>query len=420
MALVHLRTLGSQRAVQRIRCHSAGNSIATLYSSTSFVSFPPPSFRSTFQQVTSFSIPTSSHHSGVHLRLLRHFSSQLPSFDNPELGHLRRVLNDEQNAVLKKEIALLEQLHSDLTRADANHTDLDEVKKSIQHLKELFLLVVVGEFNSGKSTALNALLGAKFLQEGVTPTTSRINLISYGTEVARSLYNEGRGEDELQLVNLPIDWLKEINLVDTPGTNAIFKSHQMLTENFIPRSDLILFVTSSDRPFSDSERSFLERIRTWRKKVVVVLSKIDNLESEAQVQEIVNFLLQNIKATLGFEPTVFPVSARHALRAKLKNKEAIVAEKQQQPLTPLDQQHDWKISNYSALESFIFDTLNAEQRALLKLQNPIGIAENLIDKYTVEIQKRRTLLEKDLVVLKSIEDQLEIFRKDILQGRGSL
>ena len=54
----------------------------------------------------------------------------------------------------------------------------------------------------------------------------------------------------------------------------------------MPRSDLVLFVTSADRPFTETERAFLEQIRGWGKKIVVVINKIDILESDAQVEEV--------------------------------------------------------------------------------------------------------------------------------------
>ena len=74
--------------------------------------------------------------------------------------------------------------------------------------------------------------------------------------------------------------LRDIHIVDTPGTNAIMREHERITAEFVPRSDLVLFVTSADRPFTETERAFLEQIRGWGKKVVVVINKIDILESD--------------------------------------------------------------------------------------------------------------------------------------------
>jgi small GTP-binding protein len=186
---------------------------------------------------------------------------------------LQRLLTHEQDQVLRRERSLLDTLRVHLARLDAPEEDLELLKRGLSQLEELFLLVVVGEFNAGKSAFLNALLGSRLLTEGVTPTTSHIHLIRYGEKLSQ----EPSGDDYLAIY-APVEWLREINVVDTPGTNAVIQRHQQITEHFIPRSDLILFVTSADRPFSESERQFLERIRQWGKKVVVVINKIDLIE----------------------------------------------------------------------------------------------------------------------------------------------
>jgi hypothetical protein len=116
--------------------------------------------------------------------------------------------------------------------------------------------VVVGEFNAGKSAVINALLGDRILDEGVTPTTSRIGLLRHGPAVFR----EAKGAS-LEIVTAPVEVLRELNIVDTPGTNAVLREHEALTREFVPRADLVLFVTSADRPFTESERAFLETIR---------------------------------------------------------------------------------------------------------------------------------------------------------------
>ena len=90
-------------------------------------------------------------------------------------------------------------------------------------------------------------------------------------------------EPHLRTVEAPVDLLRDLHIVDTPGTNAILRQHEAITSAFVPRSDLVLFVTSADRPFTETERAFLERIRDWGKKVVVVINKIDILERPEDV-----------------------------------------------------------------------------------------------------------------------------------------
>ena len=125
--------------------------------------------------------------------------------------------------------------------------------------------MIVGEFNAGKSAFINALVGAEVMPEGVTPTTSVINLLRYGPEPAVTMQADG-----VIVREYPAKFLDEITIVDTPGTNAIIREHEQLTQQFVPRSDMVLFVTSADRPFTESERAFMESIRDWGKKIVVV------------------------------------------------------------------------------------------------------------------------------------------------------
>ena len=172
-----------------------------------------------------------------------------------------RILTEEQENLLIQERQVLNQLNVALVEFGISPEDKKTLAESIQQLDDLFLLVVVGEFNAGKSAFINALLGQKLLQEGVTPTTAQINILRYGSDHERKVISENQ-----HVLNLPNEMLTEISIVDTPGTNAIIRSHEAITNQFVPRSDLVLFITSVDRPFTESERSFL-KIRDWGKKV---------------------------------------------------------------------------------------------------------------------------------------------------------
>jgi GTPase Era involved in 16S rRNA processing len=136
--------------------------------------------------------------------------------------------------------------------------------------------VVVGEFNAGKSAFINALVGERILGEGVTPTTSGIHLLRYGDQISNEL-----SPAAIRVVTAPLDLLRDVHIVDTPGTNAIVREHERLTNDFVPRSDLVLFITSSDRPFTETERQFLETIRNWGKKIVLILNEVDIFERAA-------------------------------------------------------------------------------------------------------------------------------------------
>ncbi|MGC9356551.1 MAG: dynamin family protein [Anaerolineae bacterium] len=309
---------------------------------------------------------------------------------------LKPILNESEEAILTAERRLLGALQEALTRFDVAPEERETLRRSIRQLDEVFLLVVVGEFNAGKSAFINALLGQRVLEEGVTPTTTRIHLLGYGEKVDRNLDAEG-----VERITAPLEILREINIVDTPGTNAIFREHEAITREFVPRSDMVLFVTSADRPFTESERQFLERIRDWGKKVVVVVNKIDILEQMGEVAEIEAFIAENARHLLGFTPEVYPISARQALRAGEKHDAALRA-----------------ASRFDALERAIVATLDEQERIRLKLRNPLGVGQRLIADTIDVIKARLDLLRDDITAIGDIERQLEIYREDVRRDFG--
>src|SRR5436190_16518676 len=99
---------------------------------------------------------------------------------------MRQVLNDMQARFLREEKEALAEVRTALAGLDVSRETLTTLQNAILQLDELFLLVVVGEFNAGKSALMNALLGAgqeRVLAEGVTPTTSRVTLVKWGPEI---------------------------------------------------------------------------------------------------------------------------------------------------------------------------------------------------------------------------------------------
>ena len=307
---------------------------------------------------------------------------------------LRNLLDQQQAELLQKERTLLEDLRVTLARLDAAPEDERRLALALRQLEELFLLVVVGEFNAGKSAFINALLGQKLLAEGVTPTTNRINVLRYGAEQSQALR-----EEDVLVLTLPVAWLEEINVVDTPGTNAVIQRHQEITEDFVPRSDLVLFITSADRPFSESERTFLSRIRDWGKKVVIVINKIDIFEEEDEIQQITQFVEDNAQTLLGVRPQIFPVSARLAQKAKT--------------VTGVERTALWQASRFGPLEEFILGTLDQRQRVRLKLENPLGVAARLQEQYQATTQARMSLLTEDFRTIDTIDSQLGAYEEDM-------
>ena len=308
---------------------------------------------------------------------------------------LTRILTGAEDELVRDERRVLAKLRTALARFDAAPEHQQALARSIEQLDELFLLVIVGEFNSGKSAFINALIGSKVAEEGVTPTTAQINVLQYGETLDRHVR-----EANLHVISAPAEILREIHIVDTPGTNAVIREHEAITAEFVPRSDLVLFVTSADRPFTETERAFLEEVRSWGKKVVIVINKIDILEGARQVEEIRNFVLENARTLLGFSPEIFPVSSRLALRAKQGDPSA------------------WNASRFEALEAYIRETLDSPGRVQLKLLNPLGVGAVLTERHAAAVRDRAALLTDDFATIDEVERQLAIYQSDLMRDFG--
>src|SRR5512136_705788 len=99
---------------------------------------------------------------------------------------LQSMLNESQAQLLRDEKEALSEIRLALARLDAPRAELDTLQQATLQLDELFLLVVVGEFNAGKSALINALLGDKVLPEGALPTTSRVTLVKWGEQTTET------------------------------------------------------------------------------------------------------------------------------------------------------------------------------------------------------------------------------------------
>ena len=317
----------------------------------------------------------------------------------------RGILSKREQEIRVREQELLQRLATALERfgSDVAGEDLRRFQEAREQLNGLFLLVIAGEFNSGKSSFINALLGERVLPEGVTPTTDRINILRHGPEVSEHLL-----EAYLLERTHPAEVLREINIVDTPGTNAIIRRHEELTRDFVPRSDLVLFVTSADRPFTESERAFLEQIREWGKKIVFVVNKVDILTRPDERAEVLRYVEENATGLLGETPQLFAVSARQALEARGADGDTA------EPADGAGEQL-WEQSGFGAMEDYLLNTLDQEERVRLKLLNPLNVGLRLASKYKEAAFERLKLLAQDVEAIQNIDQQLAVFHQEMLR-----
>lgn len=305
------------------------------------------------------------------------------------------MLTTEQSLLLVDEKEALSNILLRLADIEAPKDALVTLQKATLQLDELFLIVVVGEFNAGKSALINAILGEKILAEGVIPTTTRVTLIKWGEQAGEQIV-----DDSFAVISYPLPLLKELNIVDSPGTNAIIRQHERLTDEFVPRSDLVLFTTSADRPMTESERQFLQRILAWGKKVVFVLNKVDILENEAALQEAQDYIVKNATMVLGEPPMLFPISAKLAQSALLEPDEA-------------ERLRLRAASHLDELEKYISSSLDDAARLQLKLKNPLGVADNLLDQIESTVQAQSNDLKEDLTTANSLETTISAYEHDL-------
>ena len=294
------------------------------------------------------------------------------------------LVDPAAQALLDRERDLLSTLASALERAGADTDTLRRLGDLAAGLDEWFLVVVVGEFNAGKSSVLNALFGETLMEEGPVPTTDKITILRHGEAGSH------RRSDFITERQHPAELLRGLTLVDTPGTNSIVREHQAITEDFIPRADLVLFVTSFDRPLSESERQFLHFIRdAWGRQLVVILNKADLARKPADLEQVTEHIRSGFERLMGFEPQVFPVAAQQAFEAKSSG-----------------DTETWRASGFAALEAFLLETLTGNERLALKLTAPLDAADRLLGRLHDRIDERRNVLDTDASGLDTLREQI--------------
>ena len=299
---------------------------------------------------------------------------------------------------------MLSDLHACLRGVDASKDALELVSDTRSRIDDLFLIVICGEFNAGKSTLINALVGTELLQSGVLPTTFKICVLRSLGDAAGSKDAAGgvwrRADnmllDDVDEIEVPLKWMKHIAIVDTPGTNAIIAKHEQLTQKIIPRADLVLFVTSAERPMTESESSVLERISQWGKKVVMIVNKMDILPDAKEQQQVLDYVAQHSAKLLGTTKVVpvFGVSGRLALTAKLVNPDS-------DPSTGTGA-GSWEQSKFAALEQYLSNVLGQKELIRSKLENPLGVADRVIADTVASLDQRLVGLDADLRVLGTV------------------
>ena len=268
---------------------------------------------------------------------------------------------------------------------------LDTVRALLSDVRDPLLFVAVGEVKAGKSSLLNALFGQEFAKVDVLPATDRVYIFRYGAE-------EKSVEMSPQLTEryLPIPFLRDFNVVDTPGTNTMVSEHQMITENFVPRADLVLFVFSVMNPWTQSNWDFLGFVqKKWLKNVVFVLQQTD-LREPTEIEVIRRHLQDTAMRKLGFVPPIFAVSARKALLART---------------TGVDKERLWRESDFGPLEEQINLVVTESSARMLKLRSTNQTARVMLNEFASQLRESFDAIARDEARLARVDLLLQT-RKD--------
>ena len=261
---------------------------------------------------------------------------------------------------------IIKTLH-ELTIRIGNEEMATTVSDLRNRIFEPFMFVIVGEVKAGKSSFVNALLatGQEIAKAAPQPMTDTIQQIIYGEE-----HREVTVNPYLKKVFLPVEILREIAIVDTPGTNTIVEHHQEITEQFIPASDLIVFVFEAKNPYRQSAWDFFKYIHgDWRKKTIFVLQQKD-LATPNELAVNTAGVAEKARQEGVPEPRVFVVSAR------------------QEQLGQED-------SGFDALRDYIAANITGGRAPRLKLNNSILTAQTINDRIADGLIVRRRQFEAD-------------------------
>jgi small GTP-binding protein len=337
------------------------------------------------------------------------------SYDDNERG-LFRLLSEDERQILDEQRELLAAVRR-LTKDVGLPSPATPLGHGSILEESAFCIVLAGEFNAGKTTILNALLGERLLETGALPTTDAITILS--AHPPQGKQSSGSSLVNYQYLPQKRNLLQDLTLVDTPGTNAILLDHTATTLRLLPAADLILFCTSADRPLSESERLLLANMaEDYRKRIVVVINKMDLLQAaggdhgQDEKQNVIDFVTEHTRTWLGAAPIVLALSARDALAAKV-NREGSWEE------SPL-----WKRSQFGKLESFLRESLTTKSKIQSKLSNPIGLAEKALDDCLQKLQQEEDDLKTDLSTLQLLESQVKAWqaelRRQMQQSRADI
>ncbi|MEN8717500.1 MAG: dynamin family protein [Sulfurovum sp.] len=264
---------------------------------------------------------------------------------------LDRFISEYKEKYTKKEVVYEESLVGDIKRVQDKLLDerfmpssqlKETLNKLIRRARYPMEVAITGQFSAGKSTFLNALLSRNILPTGITPVTSKVNFINYGDEYKLKItYYSGAQEfapieaiadftdqrqDEMKDIKYltlyaPMDILKDISFVDTPGLNSQSQSDTDTTRKVLKNVGGIIWLTLIDNAGKQSEAEILEEyMEHFKDKTLCVLNQKDKFSQE-QVDTTTKYVSEKFAK---FFSQVTPISAKMALDSRATQKSVLI------------------------------------------------------------------------------------------------
>lgn len=287
------------------------------------------------------------------------------------------MLNQRTQALRVRVEDAIKDLHN-LTQAIGHRELAATVGELRNRMSEPFMFVIVGEVKAGKSSFVNALLEQEVCAVAPQPMTDTIQQILFGEQPETVVVNP-----YLKKIFLPVDILRDIAIVDTPGTNSIVERHQEITEGFIPASDLVIFVFEAKNPYRQSAWDFFQFIHAdWHKKIIFVLQQKDLLPADD--------LTVNTRGLYDFaqkqgmtEPTIFATSAKAELEGHFDE------------------------SGFSTVRDYIRTHVTGGRGAALKLQNNLTTSGSILTRIRQDLDTRAEQFRADGAFRADVQQTLD-------------
>jgi GTPase SAR1 family protein len=240
------------------------------------------------------------------------------------------------------------------------------------------MFVVVGEVKSGKSSFINALLNQPVCKVDPAPCTDTVQEITYADPPTE--HSQG---PHLKKIGLPLDILKTIAIVDTPGTNTILGHHQEITQGFIPHSDLVIFVFPAKNPHTESAWKLLDFVnKEWHKKVIFVLQQADLADDH---ELAVN--TQSVKQYAGSRQIPHPQIFCTSVKWEEKGDER---------------------GGFKEIREYIRETVTGGQHFAQKLLSQIGSAQKILDENQTVLGQEKQQLDADIETANKFKNHLSL------------